>query len=200
MIHPRLAQPSTIMAIYQFPILIIPRKSVLEKYGHIPAQLEIKEDEWDAFWENYVENDAEDAQPDFEDARTIKWWKNTEINIKYLEHAMDQIITRAAWVKNSDWVWKSEQAAYDHDVYIDFDETANMIEEFQFRLDLTDSSLVFLNSMLDLCVSHDWILMDFQGHLCLPNLPDLVELIKISNAARFLSDPYNFLNTLKKPG
>lgn len=188
------------MAIYQFPILIIPRISVLERYGHIPAQLEIKKDEWDAFWEKHISIDAENVEPDFEDARTIKWWKNSEVDIEYLEHAMDQIITRASWGNKSDLKWKSEQAAYDHDAYIDFDKTANMIEEFQFRLDLTDPSLTFLNSMLDLCASHDWILMDLKGHLCLPNLSDLVELIKISDAARFLDDPIAFLNTLKKTG
>ena len=92
---------------------------------------------------------------------------------------------------------KSEKSKFDHDVFIDFDIKKNQIEEFQFRTDLRDNTLIFLNQMLYLLEKNEFILMDQKGNLCNPNLKELAKLIKDSNPDRFLRDPIAFLENLE---
>ncbi|WP_047547346.1 hypothetical protein [Psychroserpens sp. Hel_I_66] len=182
------------MAINQFITYILPKKAIEAKFGEIPSQLEIKHSEWEKFWEKYTSSDKEDLEPDFEDARTINWWKETKINITELETEIDKIITRASWT--DDRIWKSEKAEFDHDVSIGLNNTNEFIDEFMFRTDLTDINLNFLNSMLKICKENDWILMDRNGNLCNPNISDLRQIIKGSDADRFLKNPTNFFDEL----
>ncbi|KZS39495.1 hypothetical protein AWE51_25825 [Aquimarina aggregata] len=182
------------MAINQFPIFILPKKSIKQKFGHIPEQLEIKHSEWKKFWDNFVGDIDGDIEPDFEDARTIKWWKEINVDILNLEKEIDKFITRASWTNGLNW--KSEKSEFDHDAYIDINENGGFIDEFQFRTDLTDKTLVFLNSMLELCQKNDWILMDVQGNLSKPNIKELSKLIGKSNAHRFLTNSTKFFDEL----
>jgi hypothetical protein len=163
------------MAIYQFLTFIIPQKTIEQKFNRIPKRIKFN-----------TENDE----------RTIRWWNGIKININELEKELDQIITRKSWGDKADLVWKSEKEDFDHDVTIDYNENTRFIEEFLFRADLTDSSLTFLNSMLQICQKSGWLLMDFNGNLSKPNLKDLVRLIKSSDAYRFLKDPIDFLESI----
>jgi len=163
------------MAIYQFLIFIIPQKTIEQKFNGFPEQIEFKPNN---------------------DERTREWWNGIKINIDELQKELDQIITRKSWGDKVDLVWKSEKEDFDHDVSIDFNENTRFIDEFQFRTDLTDCSLTFLNSMLKICQNNDWLLMDFNGNLSKPNLKDLLQLIKGSDAYRFLKDPIDFLESI----
>jgi len=183
------------MAIYQFLTYVIPKKGLIQKLGEIPAELEIKHSEWEKFWENFTGDIDDDIEPEFEDARTIKWWKYEKIEIQKLRAEIDKIIPRSNWSNNS---WKIENSKIDHDLEIDWNEKRHYIEEFQFRTDLTDTSLKFLNSMLKLCIENEWILMDENGRLCEPKMEDLIEFIKGSNPDRFLRNPIGFLDHLSK--
>ncbi|WP_025665362.1 hypothetical protein [Aquimarina megaterium] len=178
------------MAINQFPIFILPKKTIEQKFDRLPAQLEIKHSEWKKFWENYNGED----DPKFEDARTTKWWKEIKVDILNLEKEIDKIITRASWTDGLNW--KSEKSEFDHDAYIDINEKGDFIDEFQFRTDLTDKTLTFLNGMLNLCRKNDWILMDVQGNLCNPSIEELLNLTKKSNTHRFLTNPIKFFDEL----
>ncbi len=182
------------MAINQFITYVLPKKAIETKFGEIPNQLEIKHSEWEKYWEKYTASDNEDLEPDFEDARTIHWWKEIKINITELEKEIDKIITRASWT--DDRIWKSEKAEFDHDVSIGLNKTNEFIDEFMFRTDLTDNTLNFLNSMLKICEENDWILMDRNGNLCNPNISDLEQLINDSDADRFLRNPTKFFDEL----
>ena len=57
------------MAIWQFHIYLIPKKSLLYKYGQVPTQLVMDKDGWS----DYIQNADLDTEPDFEDALTIHW-------------------------------------------------------------------------------------------------------------------------------
>lgn len=159
------------MATYQFLTFILPRKSIENKYGEIPKQLEVKHVEWEKYW-NMELNKA--REPEFEDAISTKWWKGIQINIAELKNEIDKIIPRATWNNES---WKIENGEVDHDLSIDYNEKENFIEDFRFRTDLRDSKLDFLNSMLELCNRNDWILMDENGNLSEPKIESLAELI-----------------------
>lgn len=156
------------MAINQFLTFVLPKKPIEEKYGGIPKQLEIKHAEWAKYWENYQMDLNEAPEPEFEDAISTKWWKEIEIDIVELRNNIDKIITRAEW--NGGQSWKTEKAEFDHDLSIDYNDKGNYIEDFRFRTDLTDSTLTFIKSILDLCDKNKWILMDDKGNLFSPDI------------------------------
>jgi len=183
------------MAIYQFLTYIIPKKSIIQKFGEVPTELEIKHAEWEKFWNNFTGDIDDDIEPEFEDAKTIKWWKNKRIKIQELRAKIDEIIPRSSWSDNS---WEIKTSKIDHDLSIDWNEKGNYIEEFQFRTDLGDTSLIFLNKMLKLCLENEWILMDEKGRLCEPKIEDLIKLIKGSNPDKFLKNPIGFLDSLSE--
>ena len=182
------------MATYQFLTFVLPKKSVEKKYRGIPKQLEIKHAEWEKYFDNWDVELNVAPEPEFEDAITTKWWKELPINIAELRSEIDKIIPRTSWNNES---WKIENGEVDHDLSIDYNEKENYIEDFRFRTDLRDSTLTFLNSMLDLCDRNEWILMDENGNLCNPNIKELAELIKDSNPDKFLRNPIEFLDNLK---
>ncbi len=183
------------MATYQFLTFVLPKKPIEEKYGGIPKQLEIKHAKWEKYWENYDMELNEAPEPEFEDAISTKWWKGIEIDIADLRKDIDKIITRAKW--NGGTSWKTENSRFDHDLSIDFKDQENYIEDFRFRTDLRDPKMDFLNSMLELCNRNSWILMDEKGNLSEPKIQNLMELIKISQAHLFVTNPNEFYNNLK---
>jgi len=183
------------MATYQFLIFVLPRKPIEKKYGRIPKQLEIKHAEWEKYWDSWNMEQNEAPEPEFEDAISTKWWKDIQINISELRNDIDKIITRAEY--NGGTSWKTENAKFDHDLSIDYDDKENYIEDFRFRTDLRDTKLDFLNSMLELCDRNNWILMDENGNLCNPNIRELAELLKNSKAHLFITNPNDFFENLK---
>lgn len=156
------------MANYQLLTFVIPKTAILKEFGEIPSKID------------FVLN--------MEGHRTEIWWKDVSLDFKHLEQKMDMIISRADWAELEDMSWKSGKTKFDHDASIDFDIKNNRIEEFQFRTDLRDDTLIFLNQMLDLMEKHEFILMDQYGHLCNPNLKEFIELITESDSYRYLKN------------
>ena len=183
------------MAINQFQTFILPRKPIEDKYCCIPKRLEIKHAEWEKYWKFYDMELNDAPEPEFKDAISIKWWKEIEIDIVELRKDIDKIITRAEW--NGGMSWKTEKGEFDHDLSIDFNDKENYIEDFRIRTDLTDSTFTFLKSMLELCDRKEWILMDDKGNLCEPKIQNFVELVKGSDADRFLRNPTDFFENIK---
>ena len=70
------------MAIWQFHVYLIPKKSLLNKYGQVPTQLVMDKDGWS----DYIQNADLDTEPDFEDALTIHWWLDLNINFDNILH------------------------------------------------------------------------------------------------------------------
>ena len=165
------------MAIYQFLTFVLPKKTIEKEFGEIPSKI--------------------DFVLDMDGKRTKEWWNGISLEIKHLVQKIDMIISRTDWGDIEDLCWKSEKSKFDHDVFIDFDIKKNQIEEFQFRTDLRDNTLIFLNQMLYLLEKNEFILMDQKGNLCNPNLKELAKLIKDSNPDRFLRDPIAFLENLE---
>jgi hypothetical protein len=157
-----------LMANYQLLTFVIPKTAIEKEFGKIPSKID------------FVLN--------MEGHRTEKWWKEISLDFKHLEQNIDMIISRADWAELEDMSWKSEKTKFDHDASIDFDIKNNRIEEFQFRTDLRDDTLIFLNQMLNLLKKNEFILMDQKGYLCNPNLKELRELITESDSYTYLKN------------
>ena len=190
------------MAVWQYQLNIIPKKTILKKYGTIPNELLINNEGWEKYWEGIydIENLPE---PDFEDAKTIKWWTDIKLEIKKTSEQIDKLVTRANWGQDSldsiNWKGNSE-IKEDNDCFLSFNPKNQIIEDFHFRSDLRkkENITVFLNGMLNVCEQNDLMVFNTKGVLFEPKTELIFEDLKKSNAVKFLTDPEKFLDTIGK--
>ncbi len=189
------------MAVWQYQLNIIPKKAILEKYGSIPNELLIDHDGWEKYWEN-VNFDNGFPEPDFEDAKTIKWWTNTKLDIRKTTEQVDPLVSRGDWNDDEDsgfigWKGDSDKLE-DNDAHIAYDKKTNIISEFQFRADLRKRENIteFMNGMLNLCEQNDLMVFNTGGILFQPKSEFINEDLKKSNAVEFLTDPEKFLDKI----
>ena len=181
------------MAIWQFDIYFIPRQSLLDKYGHVPAQLEINKDAWSGYFENFdLEN-----EPDFEDALTIQWWSNLNLDARDLLQTLQSFGELQEWTANTNGL-RSFGDTETNDISVCFDHVTNKVKELSCRLDLRQIDKGFIKKALSLAIQFDCLLMDRQGRLYEPTIEDLIDKIHLSNANRFVEDPGLFLDDLSK--
>lgn len=180
------------MAIWQYQLYIIPKEAVIDKYGEIPEKLFIDKQAWKKYWENikYVDGFPE---PDFEDATTMRWWRNINLDIKDTAAQIDKLVKRADWSNAKDYIgWKGDtDNEEDNDCHISFDEITNEINEFQFRIDLRNKAyaIKFIDGMLEICAKNNLYVMNINGYLFAPDSELILEDIKKSDAEKFLTDP-----------
>ena len=184
------------MAIWQYQLHIIPRKSILDKYGEIPDALFINKEGWKRFWKNF-NGDFDNIEYGFEDAWTIKWWKNIKFDIEGTVYQIDKLIKRGNWNSAKGFIgWKGDtKNEEDHDCHISFDEETKEVKEFQFRTDLRNgkNAKVFMAGMLEICLQNELMAMNMEGVLFDPGAELIFEDIKKSNATKFLNDPVGFI-------
>ena len=144
------------MAIHQFSVAVIPEQALKEKYHKIPAELKPNAD-------------------------YINWWENVDISIPTLINSIDVLIPRDDFGDSSSFYWKIKgDVAYDHDVGLYLNDSGDKIETFGFRIALTDSTLVFLKGMLDICLSIPSYLLSKDNYLEPATIEGISKLIKKS--------------------
>ncbi|WP_138434343.1 hypothetical protein [Winogradskyella algicola] len=190
------------MAVWQYQLNVIPRKAILEKYGEIPNALFIDHVNWEIHWEN-VKFESGFPEPNFEDAKTIKWWTNAKLDVYEISDQIDKLVSRAGWGKDSlnSMNWKgSSKNKEDNDCFISFDQNTLLIGQFHFRTDLRDleNTTIFMNGMLKICEQNDLMVFNTDGVLFEPKLKLISEDLKKSNAIKFLTDPIEFLEKIGK--
>ena len=187
------------MAVWQYQLNIIPKSGIIEKYGEVPNKLFIDEKGWKDYWDN-VKFDNGFPDPEFEDARTIKWWKNTVLNIQETANQIDNLVKRGDWSNGKDFIgWKGDSAKEeDNDCHIAFDEKTLVISEFQFRTDLRniEKARSFMQGILDICAENNLLVMNTDGLLYEPEIELIFEDIKKSNAVKFLTNPVKFIEEI----
>ena len=111
------------MAVWQYPLIVIPKKAIVERFGEIPKSLFIDHKEWKKYWEN-LNLSKGFPEPDFEDAKTIKWWKNIDLNIQETANQIDKLVKRGDLRNDKDFIgWKGDsEKEEDNDCHIAYDE------------------------------------------------------------------------------
>ena len=183
------------MAIYQFHLTVIPKKGILEKFGHIPEILEIDYEERKEHYYLKEDNLIED-EDEFIDAMTQDWWSTTELNPMEIIHQIDKKVKRANYGDETFINWKTYSKEVDNDAVLSINKETGKIEELTFRADLRENGFLFLKEILRLAKNHDWLLMDIKGNLANPELQEIKKLIKKSNTFKFLENPLKFLTNL----
>lgn len=181
------------MAIWQFHIYFIPRQSLFDKYGHAPIELEMNKEGW----ADYIEKFNLDEEPDFEDAMTIQWWQNLNLDINELLPLLQQFGELQEWTAQTDGLRRFGDTET-NDISVGFDHQTNKVQEVSCRLDLRQIDKGFVSKLLSLATRFDCVLMDRQGRLYEPTVENLINKIELSNANRFVKDPRQFLDDMSK--
>jgi hypothetical protein len=181
------------VAIWQFHIYFIPRQSLIDTYGHVPLQLEMNKDGWS----DYIRNGDLDNKPEFEDALTVQWWLNLNLDISKLLPILQKFGELQEWTARTDGL-RSFGDTETNDISVCFNHQTNRVEELSCRLDLRQVDKGFVKKFLALATHFDCLLMDRQGRLYEPTVENLVDKIEQSNANRFVEDPRHFLEDMSK--
>lgn len=188
------------MAVWQYQLNVIPKKAVLEKYGELPVKLFIDFDGWKEYWNNRRSQEGF-SKPQFEDARTIKWWEKTKLDTKKVAEQIDLLVKRGDWSNDDSgfigWKGNSNQDE-DNDAHISYNTKTNIISEFQFRTDLRNKENLtkFLKGILNICRENELVVFNVEGHLFEPDFDIVFDDLKKSNALAFLADPIKFFDTI----
>ena len=188
------------MAIWQYQLTIIPKESILKKYSEIPEKLFIDKEAWENYW-NKWKTKSKEPEIDFEDAKTINWWQNINIDIEKTVSDIDKLITRGDWSNCINFIgWKGDSDNnQDNDCHIAYNAKTRELSEFQFRTDLRSNKNVatFLKGILEICSNNELMVMNLEGFLFEPKIKLILEDLKTSNAIAFLSDPLKFIEKVK---
>lgn len=180
------------MAIWQFQLVVIPKKGVLEKFGEIPDTVEIDYEERTEHFHLKKEGLIEE-EDEFKDALTQDWWSSTDLQPIEIIHQIDKKVRRANYGRDTFVNWKFNNGKVDNDASMSINEETGKIEIIRFRADLREDELKFLREMIELAENYDWLLMDMKGNLVEPKFREVAKLIKNSNSYKFLKDPLKFL-------
>lgn len=162
------------MAIYQYHVVVVPRKAILARWHSVPQQ--IKKDE--------IFESEDDELTDY------KWFAESQIEYTTLENRILKFAERAEWTKRSKY-YGSYGDDKTNDISIAKDEYG-YLTEFSFRLDLTELDTSFIDNLIAILNELNCLLIDRQGNVFEPNLVDMLNNIKKSNAFKFVSDPHDF--------
>ena len=161
------------MAIWQFNIYFIPRQTLLDKYGQLPTELE------------------------FEDALTIHWWLNLNLDTNKILPLLHQFGDMQEWTSRTEGL-RSFGDTKANDISICYDNKTDKVEEISCRLDLRSIDKHFVDKVFSIARQFDCLLMDVKGRLFQPSVAELADSIQLSNAKRFVTDPRQFLDDLSK--
>jgi hypothetical protein len=148
-------------------------------------------------WKDYIQKFDLDKEPEFEDAMTIQWWLNLNLDINKLLPTLQEFGELQEWTATCDGL-RCFGDTETNDISVSFDHQTNTVQELSCRLDLRQIDKGFVNKFLSLAKRFDCLLMDRQGRLYEPTTENLVDIIELSNASRFVEDPRQFFDDLSK--
>lgn len=180
------------MAIYQFNLTAIPQKSVAIKYGYMPDKLTVNYEERKEHY--YKTQKGELKEEDvYVDALTQDWWSSVEIDGAEIVSTIDQYVDRADWGNNTDsFYWKTYRQDLDNDASLSLNKNTGKIKKLNFRADLREKGLIFLNNMIALSRKYNWLLMDVKGNLVRPEKEEIIHIIEISDNFQYVSNPKKY--------
>jgi hypothetical protein len=185
------------MAIWQFSLIIIPRKGVIEKFGYIPDKFNSFVDN-DGFKKYVIPTHENGVEMDFSDC---DWWHSTDIEPMEIISQVDKYVKRRKYYDEPDELyvsWKTHvRYVIDNDADLVFNKQTGKVLEWSFRADLRDESLTFLKQMVELSKLYDCLLLDRKGNIIEPNMNAVANALKISNSFRFLQNPEQFFTDLQ---
>lgn len=159
------------MAIWQFNSYFIPKQTLQNKYGKLLSELDVEE------------------------ALTIQWWIDLNLDINQLMPLLRQAGAPQEWTTKTAGL-RSFGDSEANDISMCFNNQTNRVEELSCRLDLRQLDKNFIHHVFSIATQFDCLLMDDKGRLFQPTAAALAESIQLSTAKRFVTNPIQFLGDL----
>lgn len=167
------------MAIHQYHVTVIPRKTLLRHWNPIPNKVQYR------------------GNPKFgDDLINVNWWENLNTNFSDIEKIIRSFADQVEQTKSTGGM-KTFGNNETNDITISKTELGHL-EDISFRIDLREIDRSFVDNVLTISKTLDCLLLDSQGNLFEPTHENLTGNIKTSNAFRFVTNPTDFLNKLGK--
>ena len=145
----------------------------------------------------------EDAYPSFMNQPVTKYRKETSffwdqaiIDFKKIEAEINKLIPKADFCFSETLYFKSPRNIGDNDCSIYF--KGDKIISFDLRVDLRSDDLKrILIGLINLCNESQFLLMNLRYEIIETEIDKILADIKKSNTLKFLTNPINFLESLK---
>lgn len=154
------------MASWQFDLHLLPRIGAERRYGTLPAAIPLESIGDEEFWRGVSLTSA-------------------------LRTQISQMLPPL-----KSWTADIECWGYEDGNRIDIVLEKEAIVDFFVRVDVRESSQVFLVSLLQIARQNDWLVRTGDGRVFRPSLSRLLTAIQASQAFRFVQDPLRFLEAL----
>jgi hypothetical protein len=159
------------MAISQFSLFLIPKKSIQEMFPKTPLTLPM--------------DVAEDSQ----------WWSGQQPP-KGFEEAIGQILPESPSWSESMRIWGTETGNSILVLYVT--DEKREVEEIEIRIDAALFSAEFVSKACKWATDFDCIARTKMYEVITPSFAVVTEAIMSSRAMKFLNDPVKVLQSLKK--
>lgn len=171
------------MAIWQFRVDFFPSEAIIKTLGHIPDRLP------NQYLPNRIKPTVDNNN--YSDAATEFWKGCDKSEFKELISELTYTLPEVEWLRNSTNVysWGNSDA---NDLTLSFAEN-NTVESFNCRIDLHDLDEVFIEFILELCKSRQYVMADTNRNIRYPDRLKLSKLMANSHAANFVADPNKFI-------
>ena len=169
------------MAVYQYFLGVVPKQGIEKKHDYIPDEIGVSTET------GYFESDAK------------IYWEEVKVKVDDFVSKIDSIVKRTILGNDKTSLnWKTYSEEVDNDASIFLNEESLTVKEFEFRADLRENNLIFLKNIIELGVENEWLFFDRKGKLMKPDIEEIKNSIRNSNAYSFLEDPIKFLENIGK--
>lgn len=155
-------------------VTLIPKSSLIERYGQIPEQLEINTQAWKDYWEKKSSDNS--IKPDWEDALTINWWENVPASVDKISSELDKLLTKVTtnevnirWEKKNWFLGTVKFWAHVQD---------EQIRELVLSTTTVRVNPILINNVLNIFNHYDVLLMDKHGGLSPSEWNSVKDLMK----------------------
>lgn len=172
------------MVTQQFHIDFFPLKGIEIEVGYIPTKLP---DQY------LLHSDNTGLDLDSCNNPSSVFWKNyNRDSLKYLINKLSRELIESEWLHGKSEVFSWSNSDF-NDITLSLNED-DLVENFHCRINLRDIDEVFIDYLLDLCRSNNYLLADKKGNLMTPDKKLRSKLINSSYAVNFVLDPEKFMN------
>ncbi len=152
------------MASTQFKLSVMPQNALLQRLGVLPEKLDV--------------------------SSKNKWitacWKIEAVQANAVIAQIDQLLPQIHWA-NTHIAWKIQSGVLDNDVWMLIGEESQQIELLDFRANVSEQGLAFIEQMVMIAHQYNWLLMDREGNIVEANMDKVLELVKMSHPLWFES-------------
>lgn len=146
------------MASSQFKLSIVPKNAIIQQIGVVPEKLYVlSKNKW-----------------------IMTCWKIATIQADDIILQIDQLLPQIHFAATHIG-WKMQSGALDNDVWMLIEEETRQIKLLDFRANVGEQGLAFIEKMVSIAGQYDCLLIDRENNVIEPKMEAVLEQVKISH-------------------